>query len=200
MFTTNSYLLPKKLFIKSIAESPLHHSKYSRFQEVSASFKQGYDNSWEIEAVDPNNRFELTGEPVRANGPILIKHCSTCHYLASDLVEYKNTHGTEYEVTVHSYATLNKSQNLALEFTGQVTRDVPSKFQYDQNIWKLVTAPDATYDCVDESNDESFKIETLLKEVKQKINTRSSFGLRGIGRIFRDIDQNHNGSLDVDDF
>lgn len=133
---------------------------------MSASSKVSYENNWEIEAADPNNWFELTGEPVWANSPILIKHCSTCHFLASDLVEYKNTHGIEYEVTVHSYQTLNKSQNLELEFKGQVTWDVPSKFQFDQNIWKIVTAPDATYDCVDESNDESFKIETLLKEVK----------------------------------
>jgi hypothetical protein len=36
--------------------------------------------------------------------------------------------------------------------------------------------------------------------VKQKINTKSSFGLRGIGRIFDDIDKNRSGSLDVDDF
>lgn len=63
-----------------------------------------------------------------------------------------------------------------------------------------MTAPDATYDCVDEANDESFKIETLLKEVKQKIGTKSSFGLRGIGRIFRQIDSNGSGFLDVDDF
>jgi len=70
---------------------------------VSASSKVSYENNWEVEAVDPNNRFELTGEPIRANGAILIKHCSTCHYLAADLVEYKNSHGTEYEVTVHSY-------------------------------------------------------------------------------------------------
>lgn len=85
---------------------------------MSASGKPGFETNWEIEAVDPNNRFELSGEPVRANGPLLIKHSSTCHFLASDLVEYKNTHGTEFEVTVHSYQTNNKSQNLALEFKG----------------------------------------------------------------------------------
>jgi len=113
----NCFLL-QTLYLKSVAESPLHHSKYSRFQEVSATGKPGFETNWEIEAVDPNNRFELSGEPVRANGPLLIKHSSTCHFLASDLVEYKNTHGTEFEVTVHSYQTNNKSQNLALEFKG----------------------------------------------------------------------------------
>ena len=70
----------------------------------------------------------------------------------------------------------------------------------DQNIWKLVTAPDPSYDCVDESNDESFKIETLLKEVKAKISTKSSFGIRGLLYTFYAIDQEATGSIDVDDF
>ena len=118
LLSTNTYLSSKKLYLKSTPESPLHHSKYSRFQEVAASGKSSYENNWEFEAVDPNNRFELSGEPVRANSAILIKHCSTCHFLAADLIEYKNTHGLEYEVTVHSYQTNNKSQNLALEFKG----------------------------------------------------------------------------------
>lgn len=103
-------------------------------------------------------------------------------------------------MNVHSYQTNNKSQNLALEFKGQVTRDIPSKFQKDQNIWKLVTAPDPSYDSIDESNDESFKIETLLREVKAKIPTRSSFGIRGLLYIFFAIDQESNGAIDVDDF
>jgi len=56
-------------------------------------------------------------------------------------------------VSVHSYATNNKSQNLELENKGAVTGDTPSKFQHDQNIWKLVTAPDPTYDSISEQDD-----------------------------------------------
>lgn len=51
-----------------------------------------------------------------------------------------------------------------------------------------MTAPDPSYDCVDETNDEGFKIETLLKEVKAKISTKSSFGIRGLLYIFYAID------------
>lgn len=120
-FTTNSYLSPKKFYVKSIQDGPMFHSKPSRFQQVIASTKKTYETQWEIEAVDPNYRFETLGEAIIANSPILIKHCSTCHYLASDLKEVKSDHGTEYEVNVHSYSTNNKSQNLALEFKGQVT-------------------------------------------------------------------------------
>jgi len=71
--------------------------------------KDCFDTVWEIEDLDPNTRFEANGEPVMANGPILIKHASTCHFLASDTVEQKNDYGAEFEVSVHSYSTNNKS-------------------------------------------------------------------------------------------
>ena len=76
---------------------------------MSVTIKSSYDTVWEIEEIDPNNRFESYGEKVIANGPLIVKHASTCHYLASDLVKDENDFGSEYEVTVHSYATLNKS-------------------------------------------------------------------------------------------
>jgi len=52
---------------------------------------------------------------VLASDPILIEHCATSHFLASDSIQYRNDFGTEYEVSVHSYATNNKSQCLQLE-------------------------------------------------------------------------------------
>ena len=60
--------------------------------------------------------------------PILLRHSPTSHYLASDLVKYRNDFGTEFEVCVNSFATKNKSQNLELEKDGKATSDVPSKF------------------------------------------------------------------------
>jgi hypothetical protein len=29
---------------------------------------------WEVESLDPKNRFESYGEPVKANEPVLLKH------------------------------------------------------------------------------------------------------------------------------
>ena len=42
----------------------MFHSSPSRFQQVNASTKQTYETAWEIEGVDPNNRFESLGEPI----------------------------------------------------------------------------------------------------------------------------------------
>ena len=71
--------------------------------------KNIYATVWKIVHLDPNRRINTIGEPVMANEPVLIEHCGTSHYLASDILEYRNDFGTEYEVCVHSYSTNNKS-------------------------------------------------------------------------------------------
>ena len=85
--------------------------------------KSIYNTVWKVVSVDPNLRISSVGKPVLANEPILIEHCATSHFLASDSIQYRNDFGTEYEVCVHSYATNNKSQNLKLEQVGKLNRD-----------------------------------------------------------------------------
>ncbi len=141
----------------------------------------------------------MYGEKVPANEPVLIKHSNTNHYLASDLVKYKNQYGDEYEVSVKSYAQTKKTQNLALEKTGMLTSDVPTKYQEDQNIWMICTAPDPSY-AVALEGEEEYTFEDLMREIKGRLLERSSFGIRGLGRIFRAMDDNGNRQLDIDDF
>ncbi len=43
-------------------------------------------------------------------------------------------------------------------------------------------------------------IEDVISEIKQRILERGSNGIRGIGRIFRAMDDNGNHLLDPDDF
>lgn len=93
--------------------------------------KASYNGTWVIDSLDPNFRFEKQGEPVRSNEPILIRHCPTQHYLASDDKRYGNDFGGEMEVCTHSFAQQKKTQNLALEEKGALTTDVPTKFQQD---------------------------------------------------------------------
>ena len=109
--------------------SPTFYSPVTAVQEASISSKDSiYNNSWVIDYLDPNYRFDKQGSPVEVNDPILIRHISTNHYLASDLNKIKNDFGTEYEVCVNSFASKNRSQNLALEKDGKITGDIPTKF------------------------------------------------------------------------
>ena len=196
---TNRHLFRKTLWLSSQPLGPNVYSPVTRKQEASFSSKNNYSGAWVIDYLDPNQRFEKQGEPVLANEPILIRHCGTSHYLASDLNKYKNDFGQEYEVCVNSFASKNRSQNLALEKEGKTTGDLPSKFQEDQNVFYFLTAPDPSYAVpIEELN--KFTIEDLVKEIKQKILERSSSGIRGISRIFKAMDNNGNHMLDVDDF
>lgn len=55
----------------------------------------------------------------------------------------------------------------------------------------MVTAPDASYAvAMEELN--KFTIEDLVAEIKQKLLERSSFGIKGIARIFKAMDDNGN--------
>lgn len=124
----NPYLHRKTLWLSSQPLGPTCYSPVSRHQEASVSTKESYNGTWVIDYLDPNFRFEKQGEPIQANDPILIRHCQTSHYLASDLKKVKNEFGQEYEVSVNSFATKNRSQNLALENSGKITGDLPTKF------------------------------------------------------------------------
>ena len=65
---------------------------------------------WVLDHVDPNIRFEMQGEIVKAGDPVLIRHVQTCVYLGTDKNQkYKNDFGTENEVHCYSHSTLNKS-------------------------------------------------------------------------------------------
>lgn len=88
---------------------------------------------------------------------------------------------------------------MALEKNGQSTSDINARFQKPQNHFALVSAPDASFSkSVEELS--KFSVEDLMCEVKAKLLERSAGGIKGIARIFRAMDDNHNMQLDVDDF
>lgn len=142
----------------------------------------------------------MYGEKVPANEPVLIKHSNTNHFLASNANKIKLPNSVnEFEVSVKSHAQSKKTQNLALEKTGNITSDVPTKYQGDENYFMICTAPDPSY-AVPIEGDEEYTFEDLLKDIKNRLLERSSFGIRGLSRIFKIMDDNGNHQLDVDDF
>lgn len=160
--------------------------------------KPTYDTVWSVEHADPNKRYAMKSLAVPVNEHVIIEHSGTSHFLASDLIEYKNDFGTEYEVCVHSYATLNKSQSLALEKTGKLTRELPTKFQNEQNLWVFVTSNDPSTDfAVAEPQIDPTE---LIHAVKKKLLERGSFGIRGLSLTFKTMDKNRNRKVDAEEF
>jgi hypothetical protein len=176
-----------------------------------------FNTVWSIEHADPNKRFSIKGQPVELGQPVLLEHCGTSHYLASDLIEYRNDFGVEYEVSVHSHATLNKSQSLSLEKSGKQAAGTPTKFQEDQNIWSFVASQDPSTDfdpTVEQAAGQAGGKTTVGKPsaervltpievfatIKQKLLQQGGYGLRGLSKVFKRIDQNGNGKLDSQEF
>lgn len=48
--------------------------------------KPVYNTVWRILALDPNLRTSTLGMDILVDQPILIEHCATSHYLASDSI------------------------------------------------------------------------------------------------------------------
>ncbi len=119
----NPYISAKPLYLHSNPVSPQSFARFSRNQEVCLIVKNIYNTVWKIAHADPNLRIPTQGQPLVANEPIILEHCATAHFLASDKLNYRNDFGTEYEVCVHSYATANKTQQLTLEKVGKLTKD-----------------------------------------------------------------------------
>ena len=73
----NPYAFKKDLFVSSFPKSQSCYSPVTRYQEASMHIKDDYLGVWIIDSLDPNDRLEMQGEPVRAADPILLRHCQT---------------------------------------------------------------------------------------------------------------------------
>jgi len=197
----NPHLFRKALQLNSQKHTPTVCAPLSQKQIVYANAaKESSDGLWVIEHADPVMRFEMEGEVVRVGEPILIKHLNTNVFLAADdKFKIKNDFGSENEVHCHSHSTHNKSQNLALEQDGRLTVDVPTKFQQNQNLFIIQTAPDGSYARPVEDLTK-FDINDAMKDLKAKLYDRSTFGVKALTTIFQAMDSKGDHNLDVDDF
>ena len=88
---------------------------------------------------------------------------------------------------------------MKLEQVGKLTRDMPTKFQGDQNIWAFVTSDDPSTDYrVVEVGITTY--EDLVRMIKAKLLERGAYGVRALSRIFKEMDINGDHKLDPDDF
>ena len=90
-----------------------------------------YNTAWKILHMNPSQRVPTVGQPVKANEEVIIEHCATAQFLSSDKIKYVNEFGQEYEVSVSSQTSNNKTQALNLEKIGRITVDQPTKIQYE---------------------------------------------------------------------
>jgi hypothetical protein len=60
--------------------------------------EQSFHNCWYIEHPYPTLRYSMEGKPISIVDPFVISHAATGKLPASDIVDYYNGYGHEYEV------------------------------------------------------------------------------------------------------
>ena len=108
--------------------------------------------------------------------------------MATDNNIIQNDFGAEFEVFTHSFTNVNKTQNLALEQRGNITVDVSTRFQLDQNVFFLETAPDKKFAApIEELH--KFNIDDLISDIRNRVSYVSATGFDQLYEIFKAIDE-----------
>ena len=188
------------LYLHSTTVSPFSFAKFSRFQEVSMHAVRGPNTIWVAEHANSKVRFESQGTPVPANADIVIKHNQTGQWLSSDHINYRNDFGGEFEVSCHSYLDTRKTQQLGSERAGKITGDIPTRLQGVQNVWRIFTSDNPESAQEPRAEVEAVNPEKILNNVKRVLLERGAYGIRGLARVFKNMDENGNRLLDPEDF
>ena len=128
------------LYLFSPLISPFSYSRFSRNQEVLISSEENFFNCWTIEHIDPAKRLEVQGSPVNSKEPFLIRHDQTGKLLSSDLIDYFNDFGHEYEVCANNYLPYGRYQKiLPYDMKEDKVSEVQcNRVERTDNIWSVV--------------------------------------------------------------
>ena len=128
----------------------------------------------------------------------MLEHCATTQLLSNDRIPYRNDFGNEMEVSCMSAASKHKTQMLANEYNGDRVRENDHKAVKQQNYWMICLSEDpaaatpvepaARYDGAQ-----------MVQDIKETLKKRGAMAIRGIGRVFRILDDNRNRQLDLNE-
>jgi len=128
-------------YLSSSPASLLTRAKVTKQQEVNLVNNPGYDTCWTAVYKDPDQRFEMEGQPVPANAELVLLHSATRSGLASATsAKIHNDFGQEFEVYGHSQLSTRKKQQLESEMQGLTTTDIPVRAEAANNHWAFLTA------------------------------------------------------------
>ena len=159
--------------------------------------KVTYSTSWKIwPAV--GTRVAKNGQPVIATDQIMLEHCATTQLLSNDRIPYRNDFGNEMEVSCMSAATKHKTQMLAGEYNGERVRENDNKSVSGKNFWTICLSDDPTAAAPVEAAPR-YDGAQMVQDIKDTLKRRGAMSIRGIGRVFRILDDNRNRQLDTNE-
>jgi len=90
-----------------------------------------------------------------------------------------------------SAATKHKTQMLAGEYNGERVRETQNKAVTSKNFWTIVLSSDESGAKPVEPAS-VYDGERMINDIKETLKRRGSMSIRGIGRVFRILDNNRN--------
>ena len=190
----NPHISPKGLYLHSQPVSPMVFARFSRNQEVCLHTKPNYNTVWKIAPGNCGAK-QKYGQQVRAGDPILFEHCATVQFLSNDNITYTNEFGNELEVSAMCASTKAKTQMLAGEYNGDKVREDVVKNVASTNLWtiELASEPSGAEPVVEAPRYEGAQ---MMQDIKETLKKRGAMMIRGIGRVFRILDDNRNRQIE----
>ena len=194
---SNEFICNKPLYLSSQPVSPLAFARFSRNQEVCLLNKSTYNTVWKIWPV-VGTRTAKAGQPVLATDQVVFEHCATTQLLSNDRIPYRNDFGNEMEVSCMSAATKHKTQMLACEYNGERVRENEHKAINGKNFWNIVLSESAA-GAEPVVAPPRYEGAQMIQDIKETLKRRGAMAIRGIGRVFRILDDNRNRQLDANE-
>jgi len=97
-----------------------------------------------------------------------------------------------------SAATKHKTQMLAGEYNGEKVRESQNKKVDPKNFWTIFLSEDAA-GAAPVQPPARYDGATMMNDIKETLKRRGSMAIRGIGRVFRILDDNRNRQLDTNE-
>ena len=157
--------------------------------------KKIHNTVWKVFPAECARTVKL-GHPVLSHEKVIFEHAPTVQYLSSDKIAYRNDFGGEFEVSCKGASVANKTQMLADEFNGTLVRENSHKNVGAQNHWQICTATDASQ-AEPVAFVPKYTGQEILADIKQKLLKRGSMAIRGLGIVFRALDDNRNPQVDM---
>ena len=192
---SNQFICNKPLYLNSQPISPLAFARFSRNQEVCLHIKSTYNTIWKIWPIS-GARKDKAGQPVLAADKVVFEHCATSQLLSNERIPYRNDFGNEMEVSCKTAASKNKTQMLAGEYNGDRVRENEQKAVDEKNFWTIELSSDPVGAAPVEAPPR-YDGAQMIEDIKTKLKQRGAMAIRGVGRVFRILDNNRNRQIDA---
>eukprot|EP00941_MAST-03F_sp_MAST-3F-sp1_P004212 g4212.t1 len=172
-------MLRPPLFLKSTKKSL--SSGLGGMQSTCMSVDCTAECRWKVTPVDRQREVMFEGKPVPAGEPVVLVHKAS-HEVLGTSESLQEGAGTALVCNTFKASGSRSSNAVSAE-----------------NQWLFVMADNAEA-AKDERNFLEMTPEIVLAKVRQIINERGQYAIRGLGRSFRIMDDGGDGMLDREDF